>query len=502
MRRIIEIGLLLSLTDCFSNMAPQGSLSQAAAINAAPTPPNGTAPTSDVPPSPLPPANPNAVAAPTPDPNANPGSNPNGLNPNTVPPPPPGHLAIRNGRLVDPNGTRITLHGINWYGFDTADTMVGGAQQAGGNPLGGDFATVVQRMMLLGFNTVRLPFGFDTLSLPPLPLSTGCAIPSQADVATSVTPPGQTPPAQVPPLPAPPPRNPGQCNDYVGGTSVQDRLVWVANFFAHNGFYVVLDNHLRTDSTAAADPAGWVQKWSALAAQLNQDPVTANHLMIDLLNEPDNLALRWEAHDGLLGLKDLYLNAMDAITANAPNQIFLLEGAAQGGIFANWGDGFCTDPAVVASKALSDPNPFFTALRAKPYAHQVVISPHVYGHVVTSVNIDAQGPALFDRLSTSFGYLTQQGYCIGTACETFALVLGEFGSRFTDADDAATITDLATYLNNTGAAADGRHIKLGDWIYWDWNPDSQDTGGLVDDGWNGIVWSKIEFLQGLGLTHL
>lgn len=49
------------------------------------------------------------------------------------------------------------------------------------------------------------------------------------------------------------------------------------------------------------------------------------------------------------------------------------------------------------------------ALLTKPYAGQVVICPHVYGPAVTHSNLGATGQGLFQRLSASFGYLTQQG---------------------------------------------------------------------------------------------
>jgi len=33
-----------------------------------------------------------------------------------------------------------------------------------------------------------------------------------------------------------------------------------------------------------------------------------------------------------------------------------------------------------------------------------------------------------------------------------------------------------------------------------WNPNSGDTGGLVEDNWNTIVWKKIDYLTTIGLT--
>ena len=62
------------------------------------------------------------------------------------------------------------------------------------------------------------------------------------------------------------------------------------------------------------------------------------------------------------GLTDLYLQAMEAIYAAAPQVLFLLEGTGQSGIGANWGDGFATDPQLVKSKGLSDPTPFFQVI--------------------------------------------------------------------------------------------------------------------------------------------
>ena len=48
-------------------------------------------------------------------------------------------------------------------------------------------------------------------------------------------------------------------------------------------------------------------------------------------------------------------------------------------------------------------------LLTKPYAEQVVICPHVYGPAVTHSSQGTTGQGLFQRLSASFGYLTQQG---------------------------------------------------------------------------------------------
>ena len=37
------------------------------------------------------------------------------------------------------------------------------------------------------------------------------------------------------------------------------RFVWVVQFFSRNGFTVLIDNHLREDSTALEQPQKWLQ---------------------------------------------------------------------------------------------------------------------------------------------------------------------------------------------------------------------------------------------------
>jgi endoglucanase len=96
-----------------------------------------------------------------------------------------------------------------------------------------------------------------------------------------------------------------------------------------------------------------------------------------------------------------------------------------------------------------------------------------------------------------------EGYCAGSDCQRFAVLIGEFGSKFESVSDKETMADLAKYFNNEGAAADGRHLPIANWFYWSWNPNSGDTGGLVDDEWVNLQWEKVEYLQdslGLGRT--
>ena len=62
----------------------------------------------------------------------------------------------------------------------------------------------------------------------------------------------------------------------------------------------------------------------------------------------------------------------------SPTTLFFIEGCGQLGYSMCWGDGFVTDPAVIAQFGLTDPKPFFNTVLTRPYVNQVVISPHYY----------------------------------------------------------------------------------------------------------------------------
>ena len=62
----------------------------------------------------------------------------------------------------------------------------------------------------------------------------------------------------------------------------------------------------------------------------------------------------------------------------SPTTLFFIEGCGQLGFSTCWGDGFVTDPVLIAQYGLTDSKPFLNAALTRPYANQVVISPHYY----------------------------------------------------------------------------------------------------------------------------
>ena len=49
--------------------------------------------------------------------------------------------------------------------------------------------------------------------------------------------------------------------------------------------------------------------------------------------------------------------------------------------------------------------------------------------------------------------------------------------------DVLFLSDMAAYMHNEGDAKDLPHAPLNHLAWWSWNPNSGDTGGLVQDDW-------------------
>eukprot|EP00798_Chlamydomonas_sp_ICE-L_P006250 gene6250-2875_t len=417
------------------------------------------------------------------------------------------HAMTTNGdKILNQLGETVELKGANWFGFNNGATMVDGMW----NPSNG-MSYDLRPSSTAGSFWASTPSGCPS----PLSIEYYCTSANtrhhnclQADIAASVV---NIPADAAPPPPycvnadiaasvvkpgvnilanaAPPPpaayavhQPSNSCNSYLPANSVLDRFVWVVQYLANNGFYVL--------------------RWADIVARISNDPVAANALMIDILNEPDNYGVKWPQLKWQL-LTDMWRWPTRMTRGHRPAGLsFNLTGTGQGGNGANWGDGFATDQVslnIVGENG--NPRPFFDALFSKPYLNQVVISPHVYGPGVTNEGSNFAGAGLYNRLSTSFGYLTSEGYTSSSNGQTklFPIAIGEFGSKFTDANDILFMIDFAKYLNGKGAAADGRHKSIGNWFYWCWNDNSGDTGGLIDSSWVNILWNKIQYLESIGL---
>lgn len=404
-------------------------------------------------------------------------------------PPPSKALTTQNDQIIDANGNVVVLKGINWFGFNNSDMLNGMWNYDG---LSGDFEVTVRRLKALGFNAVRLPFSFANLNgsiqnsyqySSVTPASTAQLISNLTNPSYSIS--GKTFPSL---------NNPSgetYANQYLPANTVMARFIYVINFFAKNGFYVLIDNHTE-DNSITVNQATWTANWKILANNIvNGMPASSSKMvMYDLRNEPDAIGYNWTQ------MGPLYLNTMDAINSvTNGNNLFFIEGSGQGGASANWGDGFVTNSSIISQNGLSDPNSFFKSLASKAYLNQVVLSPHVYPPSVTNASSNFSGSGLYNRLSTSFGTLAKTGYCVSGVCHRFPIAIGEFGSNFVLANDLSFFVSFANYMNNANDAIDGLHNPINNWFYWDYNPNSGDTGGIVANDWTTIQWVKVNYLS-------
>ena len=374
-------------------------------------------------------------------------------------------LTTKNGQIIDKNGQLVVLQGVSWFGFNTGNHLLHGLWTA-------DFDTMLKKIKSLGFNAVRIPFQFDFIADPniqPSGINTSCN--------------GQ----------------PHSCNLDVPQDSALHAFQWVVQQFTNNGIYVLLDDHYE-DDTYTNDPAAWLNGWKKVAGLFKDNPLIG----YDLYNEPDSHQITWDGSGSNAPAWDASsLAAMDALYSIDSSKLFLIEGTGQGLLESNWGDGFATDAD--AAKQASTPKNFFNQLMNKPYVSQVVLSPHVYGPDGTNGNgaDESDQTRAFTVWSRLFGYLNnnflsgnnkQSGFCIDDkTCHLFPIAVGEFGGKF-DVNDPWYKKDLATNINLVNFLNQLTSHQA-NWFYWDWNPNSGNTGGILKNDWKTIDCNKVNFLE-------
>lgn len=393
-------------------------------------------------------------------------------------------LRLKDNAILTSNNKHASLHGINWFGFNNDQTMVDGLW-AGGTSYGTDFSTIVYKLKLLGFNTVRLPFTFTDLKQSPLDKTKACHINTQEEVLKKTTYTSQDYSKNInkskyisfqPPYPTN-----NVCNAYIPNTITRARLKWTVNHFIKSGFYVILDYHPMGKETIPYDPKAFVNEWVSLYKYISTKD-TSGRVLLDLMNEPDSMKLSWEY------LANIYKNIMSTIYAFDKQALFMVEGNGQIQYHLNWGDGFVTDVATLQQYQLNSARPFFDAIWNHSYINNLIISPHMYGPSIAKNLGYHKGSILKNRMNTSFMYLYTKGYCKkNNVCKRFPIVLGEFGSMFQEKGDIEFMTDLSLILHNM--------TKNPHWCYWAYNQNSGDTGGIVKNNWQDLDWLKLRYLM-------
>jgi endoglucanase len=347
----------------------------------------------------------------------------------------------QNGRIYDDNDVEIHLHGVAWFGFETGDNVVHGIWKRNWK----DMIRQIKRH----FNAVRVPFCPDTLKN---------VNPSSIDFS----------------------RNPD-----LKGLKSLDILDLVLEELDRQGLYILLDHHRSecngsppisdlwyTDNYSEQE---WISDLVFLAARYNG---LSRFVGIDIKNEPHGAAT-WGTGIVATDWKLAAERAGSAVLAANPKLLIFVEG-----IESNNGD--CSDESIGHwwGGNLEPVNCYGPPDVQYIPADKLVFSPHVYGPDVfpepyfSDPNFPQNMPAIWEA---HFGFLTSLG-------PGYTVVVGEFGGRYGHGglpEDRAWQDALIAYLYQKG---------LTNFFYWDWNPNSSDTGGILKDDWKTVWKNKISLL--------
>jgi endoglucanase len=365
-----------------------------------------------------------------------------------------GYLHTNGSQIVDSTGATVRLTGLNWFGMETDNHTFHGLWASA------TWKSQMDHMAALGYNTIRVPYTGDSLR--------------DGAQATSVN---------------------SYTNPDLVGLSPLQILDQVVAYAGQLGMRILLDRHR---PTAAGQTALWYASgaseaqetadWQMLAKRYANNPTVIG---ADLFNEPhsdgtdpNGTGSCWGCGDAN---RDWQLAAQrigNSILSVNSNWLIVVEGTSclSGGNANAW-DNIPDDPMACDwwGGNLAGVKDHPVVLNT---ANRVVYSPHDYGISVydhqdwfdTTKHPDFPNnlPAVWDHF---FGYIAKQNIA--------PVLVGEFGSTLADTRDVAWMKALVSYMQTNGMS----------FTYWSWNPDSGDTGGIVQDDWTTVNQNKQSILQ-------
>jgi endoglucanase len=345
-------------------------------------------------------------------------------------------LATRGTEIVDRAGRPVVLRGVSWFGMETETHVPHGIWAR-------DYRELLAEIRAMGFTLVRLPWSVNAIR--------------SADVGGIDHSKGANAELQG-----------------LGPLEILDRIVAEADRL---GLLVLLDCHRLNDARIPELWYGdgfteedWLDAWRTMARRYGR---TANVIGADVKNEPHGAA-SWGTGDEKTDFRLAAERCGDAIHEIAPHWLIVVEGVEKNvpgqRLPGHWWGGN------------------LEGVRAAPVRlkvkNRVVYSPHEYGAGVNEAEWfkDPSFPAnMPDRWERGFFYIVREGIA--------PVLVGEFGGRQTGPDTPEGVWQRAfvEFL---------REQRLG-FIYWSWNPNSGDTGGLLADDWRTIVEPKRRLLAPL-----
>lgn len=354
-----------------------------------------------------------------------------------------GYWRTSRAQILDANGTRVRIAGINWYGLETTDMAPHGLNVQ-------DYKTILQTIKSNGYNTVRIPYSNQMVESPIVPTSIAYTNAS------------------------------GPINTDLQGLNSLQVLDAVINQAGNVGLRVILDNH-RSEAgngaesnglwyTSAYPESAWIDDWITLTKRYQNNPTVIG---MDLRDEPHNANSGGACWSCGTSTQDWHLaaeRAGNAILAVNPQLLIFVEGTdAIGADTYFWGGqlaGVASNPVVLNVQ------------------NQLVYSAHDYGPVESSqswFNSGTTPASLTSVWDTHWGYISAQGIA--------PIWVGEFGTPNSDSDARDTtagsegqwFSSLITYLTNNSDLS---------WTYWSLN--GEDRYGLLDNNYDSTPVNAIK----------
>ncbi len=352
---------------------------------------------------------------------------------------PSGYLSTSGGTIVDSQGQSVVINAINWFGMETSEAAPQGLDTV-------SYQSTMQQMVSLGFNAIRIPFSLESLS----PTS----IPDAIDYTL---------------------------NPDLKGLNSQQVLDKIVNEAGKLGLKVILDCHNANGIGGPNSDGLWYDNGYSSQDFTNAWVNLAQHYAgnstvvgFDLQDEPHGQAT-WGSGNAATDWQMAAQATGDAIQQVNPDALIMVEGVQNNnGVSTAWGGnltGVATNPVV-----LTDPN-------------KLVYSPHVYPTSVTTNPADDNTAMNAANWTKDWGYIEQNNIA--------PIFVGEFGATLTNPGDQTWMNTLVQYLAGNATAGSGSAAvpqQPVSWGYWDWNPDSNDTGGIVLGDWTTVNQAKIEAL--------
>jgi aryl-phospho-beta-D-glucosidase BglC (GH1 family) len=357
-----------------------------------------------------------------------------------------GYLSTKGNQIVDSNGNPVVIRGVNWFGFETGNAIVHGLWQR-------DYHSFLDQVKSLGFNTLRIPFSQQMLT-------SGAATSS---INYNVNPDLQG-------------LTPLQCLDKVIGYAGQIGLkvyldchsAKADNYANENLWYIPGDSYYTE--------AQWISDWVSLAKHYTNNTTVIG---CDLKNEPKGNAT-WGNSSPSTDWNMAATRCANAILAVNPHLLIIVEGIQNFNGGSYWDGGNLAGVGAFPIQ-LTVPN-------------QLVYSPHDYCASVynqpwfSASNYPANMPGIWNN---SWGYIYQNNQA--------PVLIGEFGSLLKTSVDAIWMQSLLSYANGdfklSGKSSLANPQKGISWTFWCLNPDSGDTGGILNSDWTTVDVNKMSYLQ-------